>query len=436
MNPYAGIGALHAAWRRGEGAPSAFLADTLRRIDALDPKLRAFIAVDRDGAAAAAAESDRRFSAGEARPLEGVPVAVKSNIAVRGLPWDAGMELRRHLIADADAEAVARLRAAGAVVLGTLNMQEAALGATTDNIWFGRAYNPHGAGRTPGGSSGGSGAAVAAGLAVAALGTDTLGSVRIPAAYTGVYGLKPTNGAIPDIGLAPLSRALDSIGPMARSLDDLAAVTAALMPLPAAPPITRIVLLDDLGGVECEPAVLAAWRAGLDAVSGMPQATRRLEDPARAIRSAGFIAAAREMIDHLGPDRQARADAISPYLHFLLNHAEARTADKLARDAAILSRTRAALVAALPPGSALLTPAAPQAAFPQGTEAPVNQADFTGLANIAGLPALVLPAGRDADGMPVAVQLVGAAGSEAALFHLARRIDTKLGAYAPPTMEY
>ncbi len=432
MTAYATATELQASWSRGEGSPSAFLAQTFARIEVLDPKLRAFIALDREGAAQAAEVSDARIASGTPRALEGVPVAVKSNIAVAGLPWDAGMELRRDIIAETDAEAVARLRAAGAIILGTLNMHEAAIGATTDNPWFGRALNPHGEGRTPGGSSGGSGAAVAAGLAVAALGTDTLGSVRIPAAYNGVYGLKPTNGAISDDGLAPLSKAFDSIGPLARSLEDLQSVTAVLMDLPPAPPITRMTLLHDLGGINCEPAVLAGYQAAFAALVEMPCSTLKLGDPAKAIRSAGLMASIREMIEHLGDHRQERAEQISPALHFLLDHAEARTPERLRTDAGVLARTRDAMRAALPQGSALLLPATPHAAFTHGSEVPIDQADFTALANIAGLPSLVIPAGRDADGMPVAVQLVGAPGSESALFDLARRIDDRLGAYAPP----
>ena len=128
---------------------------------------------------------------------------------------------RREEGADADAKVVAALRNAGMAVLGTLNMHEAALGATTDNAFYGRTINPHRDGYTPGGSSGGSGAAVAAGLCDVALGTDTLGSIRIPAAYCGAYGLKPTHGAVPDEGLLFLRPEWDVIGPLAMDLGKL-----------------------------------------------------------------------------------------------------------------------------------------------------------------------------------------------------------------------
>jgi aspartyl-tRNA(Asn)/glutamyl-tRNA(Gln) amidotransferase subunit A len=177
-----GIADLRRAYAAGDTSPAAVVEHYLARIETHQPQLRCYIEVDGAGARAAAEESGRRIAQGAVRPLEGVPVAVKANIAVEGLEWNAGMEARRGIVAAEDAEAVRRLRAAGAVILGTLNMHEAALGATTDNPWFGRAMNPHRDGYTPGGSSGGSGAAVSAGLCLASLGTDTLGSVRIPAA--------------------------------------------------------------------------------------------------------------------------------------------------------------------------------------------------------------------------------------------------------------
>ena len=163
---------------------------------------------------------DERATGGDG-PLAGMTIGIKSNIAVAGLPWTAGMELHRERIATRDAEVVARLRAAGAIILGSCNMEEAALGAKTDNPWFGATQNPHRLGYTPGGSSGGSAAAVAAGLCDAALGTDTMGSIRKPASYCGIYGFKPAQSAVSQDGLEPCEASLDVIGPLARDLDTL-----------------------------------------------------------------------------------------------------------------------------------------------------------------------------------------------------------------------
>ena len=146
---------------------------------------------------AEAAASTARWAAGAPlSPLDGVAIGIKANIAVRGLPWHAGVAAYRERIAHEDADCVMALRKSGAVILGVLNMHEAALGATTDNIAFGRCHNPYRHDFTPGGSSGGSAAAVSGGLCAAALGTDTLGSVRIPAAYCGVFGHMPPRGRL------------------------------------------------------------------------------------------------------------------------------------------------------------------------------------------------------------------------------------------------
>ncbi len=355
-----------------------------------------------------------RSAAGGKGPLAGLTIGVKSNIAVQNLPWTAGMALHRDRIAQADAAVVARLRGAGAVILGSLNMHEAALGATTDNPWFGATQNPHRPGFTPGGSSGGSGAAVAGGLCDAALGTDTLGSVRIPAAYCGVYGLKPTHGVVPDAGLESLHRGFDAIGPLARSLDMLERVWAAIIaPLPGKVGERRWLALADLGGVTCEPAVQAAHNLVL---STLPPPTTITIPPLDRIRVAAFVEAARELSERLGERRHS--NLISPALQWLLAYGDTGT-----RDLALLADTRATLIDALGTDGFLILPTAPQAAFAHGTRAPSNQADFTCLANIAGLPALSIPAGHDAVGLPVAIQIVGPAHSEAALFAIARTLE-------------
>ncbi len=423
------IGGLHAAYAAGDTTPSAVAAEHFARIDRLDPRLRAFVECDRAGALSAAAESDRRTRA--PRLLEGVPVGIKSNIAVKGLAHTAGLEARRHVIADRDAYVVTQLREAGAIVLGTLNMHEAALGVTTDNPWFGRTLNPHGEGRTPGGSSGGSGAAVSAGLCVLALGTDTMGSVRIPAAYTGVYGLKPGHGGVEVDGLVALSPSLDAIGPLARSIDDLARAWTVLRREPATgrpAPVAGLVLLEDLGGVQVEPAVLAGYERALAAARllspSLASTLLTLPDKARKIRHAGFLASAHDLDTTL---RLAPPETLSRDLRSLLDYARLHRGDP-----GLIAEVGDALRAALGADKVLLLPTAPQVAFHHGGAAPANQADFTALANLAGLPALSLPTGRDAQGMPTAVQLVGPQGGEDALVAFARTLDAELAGYAPP----
>lgn len=360
-------------------------------------------------------------------PLAGLTVGVKANIMVRGLPWTGGMGLYRDRIATRDARVVDKLRSSGAAIIGSLNMHEAALGATTDNAFFGRTHNPHRIGFTPGGSSGGSGAAVAAGLCDIALGTDTLGSVRIPAAYCGVYGLKPTAGAISCDGLAFLDPSLDSIGPLAASLDLIDAAWAVLADDPgSAGGFDYALLLEGLGGVLLEPAV----RAGYDrAVAALPLATRPLVLPytTTEMRWAGLAHAGRWLIDDLGAEYRPDNVGLSKTLHYLLSICAERP-----QRPDILTATRTALLEALGTAGVLILPTAPQAAFTHDGNAPANQADFTGLANIAGLPAIALPAGWSDDGLPVSVQLIGPPSSERRLIQLARTLDAHLQAYRPP----
>lgn len=360
-------------------------------------------------------------------PLAGLTVGVKSNIMVRGLPWTGGMGLYRDRIAEHDARVVQLLRSNGAAIIGSLNMHEAALGATTDNEFYGRTHNPHRIGFTPGGSSGGSGAAVAAGLCDIALGTDTLGSVRIPAAYCGVYGLKPTSGAVSTDGLAFLDPSLDSIGPLAASLDYIDAAWRAMADYAGQDgPFRYLLLLDDLGGVDVQPAVRVAYEAALRAVPltgvsfGLPHSTTD-------IRWAGLASAGRWLIKDLGDEYRPDNPGLSKDLQYLLG-----ICAKAPERPDILTRVRIDLVAALGTAGVLLLPTAPQIAFSHDGNAPANQADFTGLANIAGLPAIAIPAGWSDDGLPVSVQLVGPAHSELRLIALARIIDKELRAYRRP----
>lgn len=368
---------------------------------------------------------DRAADFGEG-PLSGVTVGVKSNIAVKGLPFTAGMGLFRDRIADRDAVVVARLRAAGAAILGTLNMHEAALGATTDNPFFGRTMNPHGAGLTPGGSSGGSGAVVAAGLCDLALGTDTLGSVRIPAALCGVYGLKPTAGSVCDEGLEPLDLALDSIGPLARQLDLLERAWAVIADDPGDPHISvdRLLTLPRFGGVEVQPAIAAAFDRAQQAL-GLPAEALALQAGLDDVRLAAFAQVGRSLSASLG-DRLADP-GISPSLRFVV-----QAALGMPERPALLADTRSALLEALGQDGVLLVPTAPQVAFPHSSRPPTTQPLFTGLANVAGCPALSIPAGRDGDGLPVAVQLIGPPRSEPALIRAARYLEPALGGFVRP----
>ena len=382
-------------------------------LKAANAPLNAFVAWD-EGAA---------FGDG---PLADLTIGVKANIAVARLPWTGGLEAYRDRLATADAQTVARLRDGGATILGMLNLEEAALGAATRNPHYGWTHNPHALDRTPGGSSGGSAAAVAAGLCDAALGTDTMGSIRIPAAYCGVYGFKPANASVSQKGLEIAEASLDCIGPLARSLDVLERVARAISVFGDGD-ATDVVTLADLGGVACEPAVLAGYDRARALLA--PSGGVALAHPLSRIRFAGFVKTSKALAGHLAAlDRET----LSPGLRKLLTYGPRRAAADWAEDRAILVATAATIRAAVERGAMLLIPTAPQVAFADDAPAPANQADFTCLANIAGLPAISIPSGVDENGLPVAVQLVGQTGHEAGLFAAGRQLDAALAAYRRP----
>lgn len=362
-------------------------------------------------------------------PLAGITIGVKANIAVTGLHWTVGMALFRDRTARQDAEVVAKLRAAGASITGILNMEEAALGAKTDNPWFGPTHNPHAHGYTPGGSSGGSGAAVAAGLCDAALGTDTMGSIRIPAAYCGVYGFKPAQGRVSQMGLELAEPDFDAIGPLARSLGLLEQVARIVSDVGEQQPPQGWATLAGLGGVECDAAVLRGFEAARAVVGDVAEIA--LPHALSRVRFAGFIKTVRFMAEHFA---DADPSLLSEHLRKLIAYGPRRSEADWADDQTVLAETADALRDTIARHGPLLLPTAPQTAFLHSAATPANQADFTCLANVAGLPAISLPAGASDDGLPVGVQLIGLPGQEADLFARARALDAALQAYRPPML--
>jgi aspartyl-tRNA(Asn)/glutamyl-tRNA(Gln) amidotransferase subunit A len=224
--------------RAGEMTAQELTEECLHRIEIDNPRLNAFIRVMAEEARAQAAAADRELAAGIDRgPLHGVPISIKDLLDIRGVPTTAASRVREgHTAADRDAPAIAHLRQAGAVFIGKTNLHEFAFGTTNEDSAFGAARNPHDPSRSPGGSSGGSAISVAAGMALATVGTDTGGSIRIPAAACGIVGLKPSLGEVSTDRVVPLSRTLDHVGPLARSVTDAWVVYRALLgPVAAAP---------------------------------------------------------------------------------------------------------------------------------------------------------------------------------------------------------
>jgi aspartyl-tRNA(Asn)/glutamyl-tRNA(Gln) amidotransferase subunit A len=261
--------------RAGELSPREAVESYLDRIESIDGPINSYLTVR---AEEALAEADAAHDG----PLHGVPVAVKDVIDVAGAPTTAASKVLDGNVARCDAVCVERLRGAGAIVLGKLNTHEFAFGASTTSAHFGPAHNPWALDRICGGSSGGSGAAAAADLAAGTLGTDTAGSVRIPACYCGVTGLRPTTGLVPTAGVVPVSWSLDTVGPIARSAEDCALLLSAL----TGEPIEldgnvrglRIGVVDDLFG-RADPRVAEQTRTAVDELRSLGASVDHVDVP-------------------------------------------------------------------------------------------------------------------------------------------------------------
>ncbi|HET9867409.1 MAG TPA: amidase, partial [Nitrospira sp.] len=215
--------------RRKEISPVDLITSCLARIEHLNPTINAFITVMHDSAMAQAREAETEIGAGKWRgPLHGIPIGLKDLIDTAGVKTTCGSALFKDRIPTEDAEIVRRLKDAGAVLIGKQNMQEFAYGGTSTSSHFGPVHNPWDVDRIAGGSSGGSAAAVATGMCFGAIGTDTGGSVREPAAFCGIVGLKPTYGRVSTRGVFPLSASLDHVGPLGRNIVDTALLLQAI----------------------------------------------------------------------------------------------------------------------------------------------------------------------------------------------------------------
>lgn len=409
-------------------------------IKARDREVGAFVAFVENPKA----NIDGRFQAKSAEnALQDWTFAIKSNIAVAGLAHTAGIGGYRDRIASADAFCVARLRAAGAVIIGTVNMEEAALGAVTNNPHFGKTHNPLRHGYTAGGSSGGSAAAVAAGMVRVALGSDTMGSCRIPAAYCGVVGFKPSYGRISMRGVEALSRRLDHIGILANNVADVRDVLAALdffdandadarrynaKPATSVKPV-RLAVLDEASRAGLDADVRRDYESALGIISrsGYQLAERAVDQTKLAVaRRAGLLICEAELSVTLA-DLLAKHDGgVSPHLCKLIAFGAAKSPADISNAHAAIDATASVLDEQLDGVDALCWPTAPQTAFAFSATIPANQADFTCLANFTGAPAISLPMPCAPGTMPSGLQLMMTPGEDGALLNLAESLAESL----------
>ena len=431
----------------------SFLARELSPVEVLDAvaarieataRFNSFVTTTLDQARSEAREAERAYAAGEGgeRPLLGVPVAVKDLIDTAGVRTTYGSPIFREHVPARDAHCVTCLREAGAVIVGKTSLFEFAWGVTSTNAAYGDCLNPCDPERSAGGSSGGSAAALALRQVPLALGTDTAGSIRIPAAFCGVMGLKPSFGRVATRGTFPLAPSLDTVGPMARRADDLAlamrALTAGEWPQDGVDGM-RVAVWAGPAGPEPDEGTRVALAAAADelAVQGCavePVAELELRGALETFATVQLVEALAAHSERgLYPDRRAhylpaianrleRAGAIAPELHA----------------AAVTARGvfAAGLRELLARFDVMLSPVAPIGAPRLGDERSVRSGAATGLREVvlpytvpqslAGLPACALPAGTGADGLPRAVQLTGRRGEDATVLAAASALTSSL----------
>ena len=424
--PSESVCALAPQLASGELTAREVVERCLARIDALDPSLNAFITVLADDARAEAAACDAERASGRVRgPLHGIPVALKDLIDVRGVPTTAASHVRQGLVARADATVARRLREAGAIFIGKTNLHEFAFGTTNEDSAFGAAHHPSDPSRSPGGSSGGSAIAVRTGMSVAALGTDTGGSVRIPAAACGLVGLKPTFGEIPTEGVVPLADSLDSVGPIAQTVSDAWLLCDVLRARGPSRPRDvarlaglRVAVLEPYFCDLLDAGVLSAYGAALERLAGAGVHIVRASIPHAALIAPVYlhIVLAEAMAYHASTlDRRPQ-----DYQHAVRVRLELGRY-VLGEDYARASRGRAVLVgevdAMLELADAIALPTLPMAAPLLGASSvmfgtrrePVRNAmlRLTQLFPLTGHPAISLPIGDAEPGLPAGLQLAG-----------------------------
>ncbi|MFZ4847543.1 MAG: Asp-tRNA(Asn)/Glu-tRNA(Gln) amidotransferase subunit GatA [Caldilinea sp.] len=465
---------LHAAWaalQRGDFSAVELTQSLLDRIAQVDGQVNAYLTVTAELALAQAAAADDRRSRGETAPLLGIPLAVKDVLCTEGVRTTCGSRILEHFIPPYTATAVHRLAAAGMVLLGKTNTDEFAMGSSTENSGYFPTHNPWDLARVPGGSSGGSGAAVAAQMAMAALGSDTGGSVRLPASYCGVVGLKPSYGRVSRYGLVAYGSSLDQIGVLAKDVRDAALLLGVIAgqdphdstTMPAPVPAYSQLLSEDVRGLRIglpdeyfveglQPEVNAAVQAAIDVLAGLGAEVVRISLPntdkalpvyylvATAEASAnlarfdgvryGFSADSANILDNYRDSRGQgfgaevkRRIMLGTYVlsagyydAYYLKAQQVRTLIKQDFESAF---TQVDLIA---------SPVAPTTAFRLGEKVDDPLAMylsdlFTIPLNLAGMCGISVPCGFDAQGLPIGLQLMGPHLGEATLLRAAHAYE-------------
>ena len=453
--------------RTGQLAPVELVEAHLARIEALNPALNAFVGLDADRAVDAARDVERRLAHDSPsvrhQALCGVPVSVKSSVSAAGLPFETGSRFRQGVLGDSDAPLVARLRSSGAIVLGVTNVAEQLMAWETDNALYGRTNSPWDLTRTPGGSSGGEAAAIAAGLSAGGVGSDGGGSIRVPAHFSGICGLKPTPGRVPATGHFPPCGgpfALTGVvGPMARTVDDVGALLEAMAgaddgdPNGHPVPLTRLTRPEDLvvGVFEDDglvPVDADTRRAVRDAARWLEGAGVRVEpyrpdglEEARTLWWSIFGRASRLLLEPLVEGREAE---VHPNLLEFLDWTRRDpplSARELLTTEIRRDMLKSRLLAQMSRYPVLLCPVAPMPAFRHGEREwtiegrTVHYLDawrYTAWFNLLQNPGVSVPVTLTASGLPVGVQVVARPWDELTALDVARIIEQSRGGWISP----
>lgn len=466
---YVSLAEMAEGVRAREFSPVELVDAHLSRIHELNPKLNAFVTVDaeraRDQAKLAKAALSSSAESKSIGPLHGVPISIKSSIDVAGLPCECGSFLRKGNIPSEDAPLVKRLRAAGAIILGNTNVPEFLMAYETDNLLYGRTNSPWDLSRTAGGSSGGEAAAIAAGCSAGGVGSDGGGSIRIPAHYTGICGLKPTPGRIPSTGHFPGSAGpfaqLGVVGPMARTIRDVGELFGVM----AGP---------DPGDPASAPVPLRRWseqeirRLGVayfvdDGVTPVtPETATAVRAAAEALRAQGFHVTEwrPQNLDRVwqlwwnlfgragqmafAPTLEGREAELSPILRaFRAEVAEAPplTAQDLLNTLLARDVLRGNLLAKMEEFPIVICPVCAVPAFRHGEREwdvqdrkveYLKAMSYSQWFNLLGNPAAVVPVSRSREGLPIGVQIVGRPWEEEAVLAVAAKIEDACGGFRRP----
>ncbi len=440
----------------------------LRQIEKLNPRLNAFVHVDAERARRSAQAAETAVMQDKTLgPLHGVPLSIKSSISVAGMRCESGTRLRAGFVPAQDAPLVTRLRAAGAIVLGVTNTPELLMAWETDNLLFGRTNNPWDLQRTPGGSSGGEAAAIAVGLSAGGVGSDGGGSIRVPAHFTGICGLKPTPGRIPATDHYPASAGpfalIGVVGPMARTVADLKVLFEVMQgpdigdtcaaPVPLRSPTEdetrklRVAYFEDDGRtpvtLETRAAVCTAaealQRAGFQVEPFQPEGL----EAARQLWHQLFVVAGGML---LRPMFKGRESDLSPILKQFLEWSAAEpalTGETLLEVWLQRDELRARFFSQMQRYPILLCPAAAIPAFRHGERSwqvegkTIHYLDawsYTEFFNLLGNPAAVVPVGHSPEGLPIGVQIVGRPWEEEQVLSVAAALEKECGAWKIPPL--